>query len=366
MAKSRLPPSESAARSAGLPLRSTNTQTPAGARAATSWQALRDPDNPENSAAGNRSDWLKHTIWLSGLNTLYATTGHLKKKLVPIHLHSCHAGRGMYRIPADARRAPLEKLWQPTSSPLLLQCAQRAICHSLNVNRGAIDWYAGSALLCQWWRQQHPSLQSTHQLYEWHPDTRAVLAGTLAQLYPELADRTQLVFQDTHGAGRFDGESHIAAALPNWPTNSVLLLDPFALWQHPKHAERRQRFVRIFEGLRAAGSSAPAVSLFFAWSSSRQGDALDGPANRSPHYQQLRQLALQGSHALLEIHWQWDLHCSMWWLLPQHEPEMAARVTQQIGEQLRLLIERFTPPGLADDGRPARWDWQLSGADLRG
>ena len=306
-----------------------------------SWQDLRDPDNPENNAAGNRSDWLKHTIWLAGLTALQRCTPN-----TALELHSCHAGRGMYRIPpADARLPHLHALWCRSPDPLLLQQAQRAVCHGMGVHPSKQHWYAGSALLFEWWRrQQQHSPSDHHYLYEWHPDTRAVLAATLSHFgqsttsrLPTTAVNTHIVARDTHGGGRFDGESAVAEALHRWPAESVLLLDPFALWRHPKHAERRARFVRIFEAVAARGHHAPAVSLFFAWGK-RTSAAARSAAEVSDDYVALREQLRTGPHTLVEMHWCWDLRCGMWWLLPsRYAQPVAAAVNYHVG----ALLARF-------------------------
>lgn len=297
-----------------------------------SWEELHDPDNPENNAAGNRSDWLKHTIWLAGLDALQQGFGD-----TALELHSCHAGRGMYRIPPLDKRVPhLQALWQPSPEPLLLQQAQRAVCHGMGINPNSRQWYAGSALLCQWWRRQQQRPQAGHHyLYEWHPDTRAILAATLAHF---AAANTHIVARDTHGGGRFDGESAVAEALNGWPAASVLLLDPFALWRHPKHKERRRRFVRIFEAVAARGLNAPALSLFFAWGKPGDASVTRDDANTSRYYRALRTLLRTGPHTLMEIHWCWDLHCSMWWLLPRNHAE---RVAAAVDRHIDALLARF-------------------------
>ena len=222
----------------------------------------------------------------------------------------------------------------------------------MDVNHTDIHWYAGSALLCQWWRQHHWSQHSAahHYLYEWHPDTRAVLAASLAHYAAATATRRgHILARDTHGGGRFDGETEVARSLSGWPTPSVLLLDPFGLWRHPKHQQRRQRFHTIFEAIAARGARAPAVSLFFAWGKAG-APSPQRAGERTPHYWALRRLARNGAHALMEMHWYWDLQCSMWWLLPTNQ---ARRIAAAINQQVEALLARL-------GGDLTSWNWRLS------
>ena len=73
------------------------------------WRQLQD-ENRQNRNAGNGGDLGKHTVYLTVLDYLLAHSPWSTK----LRVRECHAGRGMYRIPADdARRPLLECLYNP-------------------------------------------------------------------------------------------------------------------------------------------------------------------------------------------------------------------------------------------------------------
>ena len=72
------------------------------------WQQLSDPENPENRNAGNGGDLCKHTVYLAILDYLLARPPWSEQ----LRVRECHAGRGMYRIPAGSRGL-LERLYAP-------------------------------------------------------------------------------------------------------------------------------------------------------------------------------------------------------------------------------------------------------------
>jgi len=113
------------------------------------WKSLDDPENIENRNAGNGGDLVRHTVYLAVLRFLLGREPW-SKGLV---LRECHAGRGIYRIPAtDPRLRLLLCLWTDpeAGSEVLLHRAQRLVLGGLRCWRNPLDgfhWYAGSALI---------------------------------------------------------------------------------------------------------------------------------------------------------------------------------------------------------------------------
>jgi len=97
-----------------------------------SWDQLQDPDNRENRNAGNGGDLGKHSVYLAVLRYLLAQGPWSEG----IRIRECHAGRGIYEIPAtDARRSLLECLFAPMNADvgLPLHDLQRASQSALAV-----------------------------------------------------------------------------------------------------------------------------------------------------------------------------------------------------------------------------------------
>jgi 23S rRNA A2030 N6-methylase RlmJ len=263
-------------------------------RNAIAWRDALDPYNPENRNAGNGGDLVKHTVYLAFINGLL---DHQPWR-DGMHLRECHAGRGMYALPAGDRRR-----YDDVRGPL---------AHAQLDARGALEldddghWYAGSALLNARCLARHEA-PHRHTLFEWDPDTRHILSQVLAEAQC-----------DTHIAGlgdaalRVEGERHIAEQMPGWTRRDVVLLDPFGLWRRPKLAERRERYRRIFEAL-ATHPDPPALSMFFTWTSDDNANA--DIAGIDPVDNGYRDLAALAPSRII-VRWTWDIPCAMWLVVP--------------------------------------------------
>lgn len=261
------------------------------------WSELQDPDNPENRNAGNGGDLVKHTVYLTVLRALLAHEPWRSGMV----LRECHAGRGMYRVEGE-RAALVEELMR---HDLLLSRAQRkAEAHD--------GWYAGSAVLLN-----HAS-EHRYEGYEWDPATRRIL-------YAVLPHATLLGDNETH----FDGESHIAEHITQWSSRDVVLLDPFGLWRHDKHAFRRARYRRILSAW-SEHDEAPVLLLFWTWGRSSDDASVEN-----------------GYHALsalvprrVVIRWRWDLSYAMWVLCPD---ALTGEIQTELERECRALFDALAP-----------------------
>lgn len=231
---------------------------------------LRDR-NPENRVAGNADDLVKHTTYLAVLRYLLAHEPWRDG----LFLHECHAGRGVYVLPPD----------DPRRAAITARRDTRLgrVHHAALVHAGAdpSDHYAGSALLNSWMLAQHHGAHR-YEAYEWDPQTRAILRGVVGD------DR---VLGGT-GDERFDGETHIADRLSGWNHRDVVFMDPFAIWDRDRHAERRARYDRIFARL-AEHDDPPVWLIYFTWR----------------HALAARTVPTPGAH--LEVVWQFGVPCEM-------------------------------------------------------
>jgi hypothetical protein len=279
-----------------------------------SFRTLCDAHNPENRNAGNGSDLIKHAIYLAFLGFLGPGEA----------LRECHAGRGVYRVPpSDRRRGRLAKLARSSTG---LSRAQRDAAGRLGV--GLEEWYVGSALL-----RAEAAEPRLHEVYEWDPQTRAILRSAAGAAGAELRVR------DDDPSLPFDGESHLSAALGGFGGADVVLLDPFGVWRHARHDFRRERYQRLLEH-RAALPDPPSLALFFTWGNDARGEAADlegeamcaavrlgrfadpladaearaaTPANG---YRALRGLI---AGPLVRVRFHCDLRCAMWLVTPEPE-----------------------------------------------
>jgi hypothetical protein len=261
-----------------------------------------DAHNPENRSAGNGGDLVKHSAYLAMLSTLLAQEPWASG----MRLHECHGGRGAYRVGAERRCHELCP--SGTASTSLLAVAQRDALAALQLDR---SWYAGSALLAARTLAAHGH-QHTHEVWEWDPETRRILASVLAHAG---VDSTVVDGGSIGNTDRVDGESAIADALPQWGRRDVVWLDPFGLWRRPKLANRRARYRRIFERL-AVHPDPPALAMFFTWSRDEAAEAnthAAGPPLRDG-YAELAGLARARTGFI--VRWNWDISCAMWLLVP--------------------------------------------------
>lgn len=286
---------------------------------------LRDPDNPENANAGNGGDLVKHTALLTMVRYLTSQTPWRDE----MRLRECHAGRGVYLVgEGDARR---ERLAALDATDLLLASAQRSALARVGADETA-GAYAGSSLLLD---EAAPSV-SRHEAYEWDPQTRTILREVA-----RATGRSTWVIPGADGE-RVDGESLLARRVGQWDPRDLVLLDPFGLWRHPKHAFRRARYRRFIERW-ASLRARPCLFVFFTWGQDAVGEGRDlahdrglfgrswgpvEPARAAPHgpavsdgYRSLRALAAP----LLRLRWRWDLRCAVWLSVPEEHLEPLRR-----------------------------------------
>lgn len=296
------------------------------------WRELDDPHNPQNRNAGNGGDLVKHTVYLAVLATLLEREpwrGQLR-------LRECHAGRGLYRVPADDERGELLRRLHGCSE-LPLARAQRAVLRRLEIDAAASGaWYAGSTLINNF-TLGAASSRHLHDAYEWDPDTRAILALVL--------DRVARPGSRTRAWGlagdRFDGESHLGEQVPGFDVADVVLLDPFSVWRRARLQPRRDRVRRIFDGLVAHGQRAPVLVCFFTWSSAELARA-DMAGTLAPvvnGYQDLLGLLTAAGRRVVVVRWIAGELCFAMWLLAPDQHLDALRT--EIALQCRRLVEQL-------------------------
>jgi 23S rRNA A2030 N6-methylase RlmJ len=295
------------------------------------WRSLEDPDNPENRNAGNVGDLVKHTVYLTALRSLLAQPEWGQQ----LRLRECHAGRAIYRVAAtDPRRALLDRL-QNSVTPLAV--AQRDCLDALGLEGDERrHWYAGSSLLtASALRQASPSAaDSSHDAYEWDPRTRQLLVA--AQQAAGLpAARVPRRGEDE----RFDGETHIADRIDDWDRRDVLLLDPFGLWIHAKHAERRARYKRIVEGMARRGDDAPCMLMFWTWGGAHDLARMDlkgDGARVQDGYQPLAAILRGAGHHPIVVSWRTELAFAMWVIVP---PALRASLRDELHDACSQLLD---------------------------
>ena len=309
---------------------------------AAPWWQGRDPHNPENTSAGNGADLVKHTVYAVLLSFLLERRPWREG----MRLRECHAGRGVYRIPAsDPRRDALEALHRGRAEQLILLKVQQAALRRLGVEPGAqLDWYVGSA--CANALRLGDRDGHSYEGYEWAPETRAILAAAL-----EAMDLGQLPVSlpgALPGGGqpglRFEGERHVAEQLPGWGPRDVILLDPFGLWRRPKLAPRRARYRRLLDAWIARGEAAPPLSWYFTWSHEETANSeIQGQADAvSDGYQALLQRLRDAGRAPLQVRWRWEQTCAMWLLVTD---ELRQPLTERLDAALGALAEQMTRCG---------------------
>jgi len=301
---------------------------------------LRDPDNPENTNAGNGGDLVKHTALLTMVEYL-ARQPPWRDEL---RLRECHAGRGVYLVGEDGARR--DRLASLADSDLLLAHRQRSALARVGAKETA-EAYAGSSLLLD---EAAPGALR-HDAYEWDPQTRSILRGVA-----RATGRSTWFVPGADGE-RVDGESQLARRVGQWDTRDLLVLDPFGLWRHPKHAFRRARYRTLIERW-AALRQRPCLFVFFTWGQDAVGEGRDlahdralfgrtwgpvEPAHAVPHgpavsdgYRSLRALAVP----LLRLRWRWDLRCVLWLSVPEEHLEPLRRA---VALELDALFGTLAP-----------------------
>lgn len=307
------------------------------------WQQLSDPENPENRNAGNGGDLCKHTVYLAILNYLLARPPWSEQ----LRVRECHAGRGMYRIPAGSRGL-LESLYAPlrAEAGVLLHDAQRATQTALSVWPDALarfEWYSGSAVLNGWRLGRAETGHHLLELYEQAADTRAILHAVFADpgLRPPQID-VRILPEPEHGR-IFDGEAYIESNVLAWNSQDLILLDPFAMWRQPKDQARRNRYRRIVERVIALGDASPMLVLFWTWGRAfpvADGD-LDGTATPvRGGYQELRGVLRRANRRFVRVTWRWGLQFAMWAVVPDSDLDGLRVELQRRCDELATHLQR--------------------------
>jgi len=306
------------------------------------WQQLNDPENPENKNAGNGGDLCKHTVYLAVVDYLLTQPPWSEN----LRIRECHAGRGMYRVPTEARRSLLECLYRPIDSKIdvLLHDEQRASQTALSVWPGqtsAVQWYSGSAVLNAWRLGDAETGNHLLELYEYAPDTRAILRALFASPALSLPRVSVRVLPEPERSGSFDGEVYIENNVSKWNSHDLILLDPFAMWRQTPDQLRRSRYRRIVEKVIALGDDSPMFILFWTWGRAfpvAEGD-LDGTQVRvKDGYQDLRDLLHRANRRILRVTWRWELQFAMWIVVADsHVEELCIRIQRQCAELSRHL-----------------------------
>jgi hypothetical protein len=304
------------------------------------WQQLEDPENIENRNAGNGGDLVKHTVYLTVLDYLLARppwSGELR-------IRECHAGRGIYAIPAeDPRRALLECLYDPTASDIgiPLHDIQRASQAALGIwpeKARNFSWYSGSAVLNAWRLAQAERAKHRLDLYEFAPKTRDILRALFGALGQHLEQVEICILPEVEDGRQFDGEAFIENSLSEWDSHDLVLLDPFAMWRQDEHRSQRDRYGRIFDQVIRAGEQSPLLILFWTWGRAfpvAEGD-LGGTNKRVPNgYQDLREKLHESARQFIRVTWRWGLQFAMWILVPNSHLNDLSAVLQRQCDVLR-------------------------------
>jgi len=201
-------------------------------------------------------------------------------------------------------------------------------------------WYAGSALSNAWLLGQRGGSAHLIEAYEWDPETRAILAGAAAA----RAEGPPLAVAMRGEPVHFDGESHVAERLGDWERRDVVLLDPFGLWVHGKHAFRRARYRRIVDALVARAGQGPVLIWFWTWGRSfnaAEADLTDREGGQvEDGYRALRASLRTIGRRMLTVQWRWDLQFAMWLLV---DDEHAAAIAESVQRACQQLLTHLGP-----------------------
>jgi hypothetical protein len=308
------------------------------------WKLMDDPANVENRNAGNGGDLVKHTVYLATLSLMRRRKPWSQGLL----LKECHAGRGIYRIPSgDARCQLLSCLYSdPIAGHVLLQNAQRSILRTLGCwpsGREAVQWYAGSALINAATLAEDLHSPNRMELYEYQPDTREILRSALKSALSDEAISLTVFPEEDQGL-EFDGEAYVEREIDRWGHQSLLLLDPFAMWRQECDRRKRSRYGAIFDTLIRRGNDAPSLILFWTWGRAfLVADAdLDGTATPVKNgYAELRSKLHRAGFRFVLVKWRWGLQFAMWVVAPL---DHLTALRDDIDTHCQLLSSHLTMP----------------------
>jgi hypothetical protein len=321
------------------------------------WRTLTDPENIENRNAGNGGDLGKHTVYLAVLEYLLQhqpwSTG--------LRARECHAGRGMYEIPAgdSSRRRPLlERLYEPLDAqvgvPLhdVQQGSQRAL-RTWPEEPGAFAWYSGSAVVNAWCLGNAARGEHLLELYELAPATRAILRAVFADPGLDLPRATVRVLPEIEDGREFDGEAYMEQNVASWAAQDVILLDPFAIWWRPRYQRHRGRYRRILDQLLGLPEP-PQLLWFWTWGRAlavAKGDIAGTSTPALNGYQDLRQALHGAGRRFIRIAWRCGLlQFAMWVVVPPHHLAPLAEGLRVRCDQVRDHLLRGRTSRL---GRPS-------------
>ena len=195
------------------------------------WKLMEDPENTENRNAGNGGDLVKHTVYIAALRYLIAH----KPWSGGVSLKECHAGRGVYRIgKMDPRGRLLSCLFSESAGNGLVQLreVQRQVLNRLDSwpsKTGSVEWYAGSALINAFVLSEDAGGCHRAEFLERMPETREILRAVLESGLREPCWSEGVLSQNP--SQYFDGEAYIEQGIAQWGRESVVMLDPFAMWR---------------------------------------------------------------------------------------------------------------------------------------
>jgi hypothetical protein len=309
------------------------------------WHQLHDPRNLENRNAGNGGDLAKHTVYLTVLDYLLGHSPWSSE----LRVRECHAGRGMYRIPAgDIRRPLLQCLYDPICAEVgvLLHELQRASQSALAVwpaHLADFEWYSGSAVVNAWRLGRAQAGSHRLELYELAADTRRILREVFASADSQLQRLDVRVLPESEDECDFDGELHIENNVSSWNSQDLVLLDPFAMWSQDKDQPRRNRYRQIIERLIARGQGSPLLMLFWTWGrafpvADRDLDGTNSPVENG--YQELRGVLHQANKHFIRVTWRWGLQFAMWVLVPESHLEALSAALQRRCDDIRDHLQQ--------------------------
>ena len=293
-----------------------------------------DDRNDHNRNAGNGGDLIKHTVYLTLLETVMQREPWRKE----IRLRECHAGRGLYLTTPDNEWLGMNLHWKAEGS--LLARSQRSALSDLNVDveerPGVL--YAGSSVLNL--RVAAGARKALTEFYELKPRTREILQAVLKEARPDAPDLTISV---PGRSGRtFDGEAYIADSVEGWDERDLILLDPFSMWRQRKHQQRRDLYREILVGAVTKGCL---VTIFFTWGNANRAADEDLSGDRvtpmNGYGDLLRWLKLVDVN-VVTVKWIWRYRFAMWIVLPGPETrelrdDIAANLRREVS-----LIDRLS------------------------